>query len=51
MPDLSALYQLAGRWERQAFAQPAGDRYKAGLSICAQQLREILVQMEHDADA
>lgn len=38
--------QLAGRWEAHAAKLPPGDRYRAGLEICAEQLREIIAQTE-----
>lgn len=47
-PDLQPLYALARRWERHSYTLPTGDRYQAGLQICAEQLRDIIAQMETD---
>jgi hypothetical protein len=49
-PELTPLYLLANRWERQASMEVPGDRYGNGLSICARQLREIIAQLKSDAE-
>lgn len=44
MDDLDDFRQLAGRWEAHAAKLPPGDRYRAGLDVCAEQLREIITR-------
>jgi hypothetical protein len=40
--------QLAERWEAHAAKLPRADRYRAGLEVAADQLRDIIAQTEAD---
>lgn len=50
MEYIDDLEQLVRLWEGEAGKHPAGDRYRSGLSVCAEQLRGTIERIKADSD-